>query len=76
MSNSLHETLIRELIKVGHENIKTMSLGKKADSWAITFTTRRGNNSYSYHNIPTALANILTGSSSDAMVCFSVIQKH
>ena len=65
-----HETLIRESIKVGTDNVKTVSLGTRADSWAITFTTRSGNNSYSYYNIPTGLANSLTRSSSDAMVCF------
>lgn len=35
MWGGLHRTLDRKLNEVGHENIKSMSLGKEADNWVI-----------------------------------------
>ncbi|KIK01677.1 hypothetical protein K443DRAFT_122286 [Laccaria amethystina LaAM-08-1] len=74
---NLHETLIQKLIQVGTDNIRTISLGKEADSWAITFITARRNRAYEHNNIPIPLVNKIASMSSDEssnprrpIVCF------
>jgi len=69
----LHATLSKKLGEVGGANVKTLSLGKEANSWAITFT-RNGTHCFSWNNVPAGLAELLR-SRSDAVVCLSVFYK-
>jgi hypothetical protein len=69
----LHATLSKKLGEVGGANVKTMSLGKEANSWAITFT-RNGTHTFAWNNVPAGLAELLR-SRSDAVVCFSIFYK-
>lgn len=61
----LHTTLSKKLGEVGGANVKTMSLGKEANSWAITFT-RNGTHCIAWNNVPASLVELLR-SRSDAV---------
>ena len=70
----LHATLSKKLGEVGGANVKTLSLGKEANSWAITFT-RNGTHCFGWNNVPAGLAELLR-SRSDAVVCFQFFTRN
>lgn len=72
----LHNTLVEILSQVGDKSVKTMLLGKEADSWAIILTTESGKCKCFGNNIPTELEDIITTRREWLWFVYKLLKEH